>query len=414
MYQPVGLRRIDRVDGRTIGRIAECVPADGEMLIARHVGDSPQENVVAHRLRPDLRSARHCLTKAGKAHACVLTDVVCELRICRQKIALLIGSHTAAAEGVASDQEMVRGLAVRAALMRDGRIVDIVEHAVLDLNVFRHVPALKGVAKADLLVFIPDGAADFGKPAVFDAQIPAALFARNAVQAVVAEFQIGNDHVVSAVRQPAVLRCGTFNRLVENSGVFVRINQQRMILRKREMLNGISKAGIKPVALLAKLLACPAQRAARSVAVDQVGRLTGKHAGKPPDASADVFPLCRVGKALGAAEHRRFTLAIRAVMDGMLPAAGRILQRPAEHAAASEQNGIVRLKQLRVLRPERRFGTQAVIFVAAVLKINKICRHFYTIFSIIRKKLIGKAEETECLFRFWLDAYQEVILLASM
>ena len=117
---------------------------------------------------------------------------------------------------------------------------------------------------------------------------------------------------------------------------------------------------------------------------------------------------------MGAAEHRRFTLAIRAVMDGMLPAAGRILQRPAEHAAASEQDGIARLKQLRVLRPERRFGTQTVIFVASVLKINKICRHFNTIFSIIRKKLIGKAEETECLFRFWLDAYQEVILLASM
>ena len=271
MYQPVGLRRIDRVDGRAIGRIAECVPADGEMLIARHVGDSPQENVVAHRLRPDLRSARHCLTKAGKAHACVLTDVVCELRICRQKIALLIGSHAAAAERIVPNQEMVRGLAVRAALMRDGGIVDIVEHAVLDLNVFRHVPALKGVAKADLLVFIPDSAADFGKPAVFDAQIPATLLARNAVQAVVAEFQIGNDHVVSAVRQPAVLRGRAFDASVEGRGIFLRIDQQRMILCKRELLNGISKAGIKPVALLAKLLACPAQRAARSVAVDQVG-----------------------------------------------------------------------------------------------------------------------------------------------
>ena len=413
MYQPVGLRRIDRVDGRTIGRVAECVPADGEMLIARHVGDSPQENVVAHRLRPDLRPARHRLAKPGEALAGVLADVVCEFRICRQKIALLIGRHTAAAERIASDQEMVRGIAVRAALMRDGGIVDVVEHAVLDLDVFRYVPALKGVAKADLLVFIPDGAADFGKPAVFDAQIPAALFACDPVQAVVAEFQIRDDHVVSAVRQPAVLRCGTFNRLVENSGVFVRINQQRVIC-KRELLNGISKAGIKPVALLAKLLACPAQRAARSVAVDQVGRLTGKRACILPDVPADAFPLCRVGKALRAAEHRRFTLAIRTVMDGMLPAAGRILQRPAEHAAAPEQNSIIRLKQLRVLRPERRFGTQAVIFVAAVLKINKICRHFNTIFSIIRKKLIGKAEETECLFRFWLDAYQEVILLASM
>ena len=270
MYQPVGLRRIDRVDGRTIGRIAEGIPAERKMLIAGRVGNTPQKHMVAHRLRPDLRPARHRLAKPGEALAGVLADVGCELRICRQKIALLIGRHTAAAEGVASDQEMVCGLAVRAALMRDGGIVDVVEHAVLDLNVFRHVPALKGVAKADLLVFIPDGAADFGKPAVFDAQIPAALFACDPVQAVVAEFQIGNDHVVTAVCQPAVLRCGTFNRLVENSGVFVGINQQRVIC-KREMLNGISKAGIKPVALLAKLLACPAQRAARSVAVDQVG-----------------------------------------------------------------------------------------------------------------------------------------------
>ena len=271
MYQPVGLRRIDRVDGRAIGRIAEGIPAERKMLIAGRVGNTPQKHMVSHRLRPDFRPARHRLAKPGEALAGVLADVVCELRICRQKIALLIGRHTAAAEGVASDQEVVRGLAVRAALMRHGGIVDIVEHAVLDLDVFRHVPALKGVAEADLLVFIPDGAADFGKPAVFDAQIPAALFACDPVQAVVAEFQIGNDHVVSAVRQPAVLRCGTFNRLVENSGVFVRINQQRMILRKREMLNGISKAGIKPVALLAKLLACPAQRAARAVAIDQVG-----------------------------------------------------------------------------------------------------------------------------------------------
>ena len=309
---------------------------------------------------------------------------------------------------------MVRGLAVRAALMRDGRIVDIVEHAVRDLNVFRHVPALKGVAEADLLVFLPDGAADFGKPAVFDAQIPAALFACDPVQAVVAEFQIGNDHVVSAVRQPAVLRGRAFDASVEGRGIFLRIDQQRMILRKREMLNGISKAGVEPVALLAKRICAPAQRAAGSVAIDQVGRLTGKHAGKPPDASADVFPLCRVGKALRAAEHRRFTLAIRAVMDGMLPAAGRILQRPAEHGSAPEQHRIVRFQKLRVLCLKWSFRTAAVIFVAAVLKINKICRHFYTIFSIIRKKLIGKAEETECLFRFWLDAYQEVILLASM
>ena len=377
MYQPVGLRRIDRVDGRAIGRIAEGIPAKRKMLIAGRVGNTPQKHMVSHRLRPDLRPARHRLAKPGEALAGVLADVVCELRICRQKIALLIGRHAAAAERIVPNQEVVRGPAVRAALMRDGGIVDIVEHAVLNLDVFRHVPALKGVAEADLLVFIPDRTADLGKAAVLDAQIPAALLARNAVQAVVAEFQIGNDHVVSAVRQPAVLRCGTFNRLVENSGVFVRIDQQRMILRKRELLNGISKAGVEPVALLAKLLACPAQRAARSVAVDQVGRLTGKHAGKPPDASTDVFPLCRVGKALGAAEHRRFTLAIRAVMDGMLPAAGRILQRPAEHAAAPEQNGIVWLKQLRVLRPERRFGTQAVIFVASVLKINKICRHIF-------------------------------------
>ena len=166
---------------------------------------------------------------------------------------------------------MVRGLAVRAALMRHGRIIDVVEHAVLDLNVFRHIPALKGVAEADLLVFIPDRTADLGKAAVLDVQIPAALLARNAVQAVVAEFQIGNDHIVSAVRQPAVLRGRAFDAFVEGRGIFLRINQQRMILRKREMLNGISKAGIKPVALLAKLLACPAQRAARSVAIDQVG-----------------------------------------------------------------------------------------------------------------------------------------------
>ena len=377
MYQPVGLRRIDRVDGRAIGRIAEGIPAERKMLIARHVGDSPQENVVAHRLRPDLRPARHRLAKPGEALAGVLADVGCELRICRQKIALLIGRHTAAAEGVASDQEMVCGLAVRAALMRDGGIVDVVEHAVLDLNVFRHIPALKGVAEADLLVFIPDRTADLGKAAVLDVQIPAALLARNAVQAVVAEFQIRDDHIVTAVCQPAVLRGRAFDASVEGRGIFLRIDQQRMILRKREMLNGISKAGVEPVALLAKLLACPAQRAARSVAVDQVGRLTGKHAGKPPDASADVFPLCRVGKALGAAEHRQFALAIRAVMDGMLPAAGRILQRPAEHAAAPEQDGIVRLQKLRVLRPERRFGTQAVIFVASVLKINIICRHIF-------------------------------------
>ena len=270
MYQPVGLRRIDRVDGRTIGRIAEGIPAERKMLIAGRVGNTPQKHMVSHRLRPDLRPARHRLAKPGEALAGVLADVVCELRICRQKIALLIGSHAAAAEGVASDQEMVRGLAVRAALMRHGRIVDIVEHAVLDLDVFRHVPALKGVAKADLLVFIPDRTADLDKAAVFDAQIPAALFACDPVQAVVAEFQIRDDHIVTAVRQPAVLRCGTFNRLVENSGVFVGINQQRVIC-KRELLNGISKAGVEPVALLAKLLACPAQRAARSVAVDQVG-----------------------------------------------------------------------------------------------------------------------------------------------
>ena len=154
--------------------------------------------------------------------------------------------------------------------MRHGGIVDIVEHAVRDLDVFRHIPALKGVAEADLLVFIPDGAADFGKPAVFDAQIPAALFACDPVQAVVAEFQIGNDHVVTAVRQPAVLRGRAFDASVEGRGIFLRIDQQRVIC-KREMLNGISKAGIKPVALLAKLLACPAQRAARSVAIDQVG-----------------------------------------------------------------------------------------------------------------------------------------------
>ena len=271
MYQPVGLRRIDRVDGRAIGRVAEGIPAERKMLIAGRVGNTPQKHMVAHRLRPDLRPARHRLAKPGEALAGVLADVVCELRICRQKIALLIGRHTAAAEGVVPDQEVVRGLAVRAALMRDGGIVDIVEHAVLDLDVFRHVPALKGVAEADLLVFIPDGAADFGKPAVFDAQIPAALFACDPVQAVVAEFQIGNDHVVSAVCQPAALRGRAFDAFVEGRGIFLRIDQQRMILRKRELLNGISKAGIKPVALLAKLLACPAQRAARSVAVDQVG-----------------------------------------------------------------------------------------------------------------------------------------------
>lgn len=110
MYQQVGLRRIDRVDGRTIWRVAECVPADGEMLIARHVGDSPQENVVAHRLRPDLRPARHRLAKPGEALTGVLADVVCELCICRQKIALLIGRHAAAAERIVPNQEWYAGL----------------------------------------------------------------------------------------------------------------------------------------------------------------------------------------------------------------------------------------------------------------------------------------------------------------
>lgn len=42
MYQPVGLRRIDRVDGRAIGRIAEGIPAERKMLIAGRVGNTPQ------------------------------------------------------------------------------------------------------------------------------------------------------------------------------------------------------------------------------------------------------------------------------------------------------------------------------------------------------------------------------------
>ena len=161
------------------------------------------------------------------------------------------------------------------------------------------------------------------------------------------------------------------------------------------MLNGISKAGVEPVALLAKLLACPAQRAARSVAVDQVGRLTGKRACILPDVPADAFP--RLPGRKGSASRRTQAVHPRhtrrngwdapsgrtdfAAFRGTRCRAGTGRYHPAEAA--------------RVLRPERRFGTQTVIFVAAVLKINKICRHFYTIFSIIRKKLIGKAEETE-------------------
>ena len=196
------------------------------------------------------------------------------------------------------------------------------------------------------------------------------------MQAVVAEFQIGNDHIVTAVRQPAILGSRALDAAVMIRGIFLRVNQQRVIC-KRELLNGISKAGVEPVALLAKLLACPAHRAAGSVAIDQVGRLAGERACILPDVPADAFPLCRVGKALRAAEYGRLAVAIRTVANGMLPAARRVLQRPAEHRSASEQDGIIRLKQLRVLRPERRFGTQAVIFVAAVLKINIICRHSY-------------------------------------
>ena len=221
MNHAVCLRRVDGVDGRAIGGISKSVPADHKMFITRRMGNPPQKYMVAHRLRPNFRPARHRLAKLGEAFASVLTGVVRKFRIRRQQIALFIGSHAAAAEGIVPDQEMIRRLAVRAALMRHGRVIDVVEHAMLDLNVFRHVPALKGVAEADLLLFIPDRAADFGKPAVFHAQIPSALLARDAMQAVVAEFQVGNDHIVTAVRQPAILGSRAFNRLVENSGVFV-------------------------------------------------------------------------------------------------------------------------------------------------------------------------------------------------
>ena len=94
LHQPVCARRVDGIDGGPAGRVTEIIAAEREMLAPGSMGNAPQEYMVAHRLRPDLRPARHRLAEAGKAHARVLADIVCEFRIHRQDIALLISRHT--------------------------------------------------------------------------------------------------------------------------------------------------------------------------------------------------------------------------------------------------------------------------------------------------------------------------------
>ena len=94
LHQPVCVRRVDGIDGGPAGRVTEIIAAEREMLAPGSMGNAPQEYMVAHRLRPDLRPARHRLAEAGKAHARVLADIVCEFRIHRQDIALLISRHT--------------------------------------------------------------------------------------------------------------------------------------------------------------------------------------------------------------------------------------------------------------------------------------------------------------------------------
>ena len=196
------LSRYDRVDGRADRCGAEVVVTNMERAALRRLGNTPQEDVVSHRLRPDLAASRQGLAEHGKSAAGVLTGVLLKDGIHGQLVAVFKGRHAVGVKAAAPAYKAMCRLGIFAgALVRDAGIVDVLEGTILDENIVSVLPDLKTVAKADFQFVTPRAAADIFKRTSSYGDMVA--MPGQAVDAAVDKAKILKSHAVVQVDQLA-------------------------------------------------------------------------------------------------------------------------------------------------------------------------------------------------------------------
>ena len=98
----------DRIDRGTDGRGFKAVARDDERTSLGRTVDAPQEDMVSHRLRPDLGAARQNLTVDREAAACVDAEIVGEFRVDHHFVAVFKRCHAVGVECIAAADEIYR------------------------------------------------------------------------------------------------------------------------------------------------------------------------------------------------------------------------------------------------------------------------------------------------------------------
>ena len=151
--------RDNRVNRAAIRRLGKYVVPDINLSRLRIRLDEPDENVMAHWLRINLRLARRRFTLHTETAARVQAGVELEAHLARW-LAALVSRHAAVSEKIVANVQALGNVMRESALMRHARIVDIIEEATFHRDITGAIPKFHGVAEANPLAAMPHCAAD--------------------------------------------------------------------------------------------------------------------------------------------------------------------------------------------------------------------------------------------------------------
>ena len=369
----VGSRGNDGIHGSTRG-VIETVSGKLQISALGGIGNPPHEYMVPHGLGIDFGIAGSGVPEAGEAAACADTDVVVERGINGHPVAAFVGAHTVVYEQVIPHHQILRRETLCAALMGDTGVVDVVEIAVLDQDVFAVIPEFDGVAETDLQLPVPHSAADEAEGTTADYHIVRS--ACHAVDTAAPEAQIFRYRPVTVGRHPALAPYGAFDMGIHFPGVAVRPEQNLIILFGFRTV--LPDPGVVPVPLGAEKRFFPAQGSADpAVVINEIAGFIFQLLMTAPDVGTDFFPESGIAYVHGTAEYGIFSFAVCAVCDGSVRRPCGTVQTIPDKAAPSEKNSVSRLQNQIGICLSCVFRRPSIGIGSAVMRVYVVC-HMYT------------------------------------
>lgn len=246
---------------------------------------------MTHRLWPDFRAAGKNSVGGCKADTRTVADVVYKFRPYGNFITVFKRRHSVILKAAIADGEADGGGSFfTRSLVSYAGVINVLEAAIFNEDVFGGKPKFNGIAKANFKLVAPNAATDIFKMAVSDGDVFAAR-PRNGVNGAVTEAKPVEDYVIADKAKVGASEVDCLNFFINGCGVADRVEIE-MVLRGRALAPFFAKIvlhvqGVEEVALCRKVLDIIAKRGYAKVTVkDDISDTAAGFGGTEPDVFA--------------------------------------------------------------------------------------------------------------------------------